>query len=139
MKNKPGTAQDKLTLDFYPISSTMEHKIALLGLYSAGKKAIVVRYVSNYFLEDDSFLPSVEDSYRKQIVCDDIVCVLSLQYAIGQEEYHAFLEQQILWASGFMLVYHLTRFIQSQGAQQISNGACRKQMRSGTEARGQHC
>jgi GTPase KRas protein len=71
----------------------MEHKIALLGLYSAGKRAIVIRCVSNYFLEDDSHLPSVEDSYRKQIVCDDIVCALSLQYAIGQEEYYAFHEQ----------------------------------------------
>ncbi|KAJ3082791.1 Ras GTPase ras2, partial [Quaeritorhiza haematococci] len=53
--------------------------------------------------------PTIEDSYRKQVVIDDHPCILEVLDTAGQEEYTARLRDQwIRDGEGFLLVYSIT-------------------------------
>ncbi|KAJ1962434.1 Myosin type-2 heavy chain 1, partial [Dipsacomyces acuminosporus] len=52
--------------------------------------------------------PTIEDSYRKQVVIDDQPCVLEVLDTAGQEEYTALRDQWIRDGEGFLLVYSIT-------------------------------
>ncbi|KAF9434700.1 Ras GTPase ras2 [Entomortierella beljakovae] len=51
--------------------------------------------------------PTIEDSYRKQVVIDDQTCVLEVLDTAGQEEYTALRDQWIRDGEGFLLVYSI--------------------------------
>ncbi|KAG0288881.1 Ras GTPase ras2 [Dissophora globulifera] len=51
--------------------------------------------------------PTIEDSYRKQVVIDDQSCVLEVLDTAGQEEYTALRDQWIRDGEGFLLVYSI--------------------------------
>ncbi|KAG0042701.1 Ras GTPase ras2 [Gryganskiella cystojenkinii] len=51
--------------------------------------------------------PTIEDSYRKQVVIDDQACVLEVLDTAGQEEYTALRDQWIRDGEGFLLVYSI--------------------------------
>lgn len=48
----------------------MEYRVVVLGSGGVGKSAITVRFMSNMFV--DNYDPTIEDSYRKQIVVEGI-------------------------------------------------------------------
>ncbi|KAJ9063528.1 RAS2 protein [Entomophthora muscae] len=52
--------------------------------------------------------PTIEDSYRKQIVLDDEACIFEVLDTAGQEEYTALRDQWIRDGEGFVLVYSVT-------------------------------
>ncbi|TPX61105.1 hypothetical protein PhCBS80983_g01386 [Powellomyces hirtus] len=52
--------------------------------------------------------PTIEDSYRKQVVIDDQPCILEVLDTAGQEEYTALRDQWIRDGEGFLLVYSIT-------------------------------
>ncbi|KAJ1564413.1 Ras GTPase ras2, partial [Cladochytrium tenue] len=52
--------------------------------------------------------PTIEDSYRKQVVIDDESCILEVLDTAGQEEYTALRDQWIRDGEGFLLVYSIT-------------------------------
>ncbi|KAJ3068488.1 Ras GTPase ras2, partial [Podochytrium sp. JEL0797] len=52
--------------------------------------------------------PTIEDSYRKQVVIDDEACQLEVLDTAGQEEYTALRDQWIRDGEGFLLVYSVT-------------------------------
>ncbi|KAK4509311.1 AMP-binding domain-containing protein [Mucor velutinosus] len=52
--------------------------------------------------------PTIEDSYRKQVVIDDYPCVLEVLDTAGQEEYTALRDQWIRDGEGFLIVYSIT-------------------------------
>ncbi|CAO3674619.1 unnamed protein product [Umbelopsis ramanniana] len=52
--------------------------------------------------------PTIEDSYRKQVVIDDQACVLEVLDTAGQEEYTALRDQWIRDGEGFLVVYSIT-------------------------------
>ncbi|KAF9965517.1 Ras GTPase ras2 [Mortierella alpina] len=51
--------------------------------------------------------PTIEDSYRKQVVIDEQSCVLEVLDTAGQEEYTALRDQWIRDGEGFLLVYSI--------------------------------
>ncbi|KAG0349490.1 Ras GTPase ras2 [Podila humilis] len=51
--------------------------------------------------------PTIEDSYRKQVVIDDQSCILEVLDTAGQEEYTALRDQWIRDGEGFLLVYSI--------------------------------
>ena len=60
----------------------------------------------NHFVE--TYDPTIEDSYRKQVVIDGMSCMLEVLDTAGQEEYTALRDQWIRDGEGFVLVYSIT-------------------------------
>ena len=56
----------------------------------------------------ETYDPTIEDSYRKQVVIDSQSCMLEVLDTAGQEEYRALRDQWIRDGEGFVLVYSIT-------------------------------
>lgn len=80
--------------------------MALMGSGSVGKSAITIQFINHHFPE--YYDPTIEDSYRKQFICDGESCLLDILDTAGQEEYSAMRDQYMRFGSGFMLVYSVT-------------------------------
>ncbi|KAI7868126.1 small G-protein Ras2 [Spinellus fusiger] len=80
------------------------YKVVVLGDGGVGKTALTIQLCLNHFIYD----PTIEDSYRKQVVIDDHPCVLEVLDTAGQEEYTALRDNWIVEGEGFLLVYSIT-------------------------------
>ncbi|PRP76060.1 hypothetical protein PROFUN_01776 [Planoprotostelium fungivorum] len=85
---------------------TMSHRLAVIGGGAVGKSAITVQYISNHFVE--LYDPTIEDSYRKQVVVDEQSCVLDILDTAGQEEYCCMRDAYLRTGDGFLMVYSIT-------------------------------
>lgn len=56
----------------------------------------------------ETYDPTIEDSYRKQVVIDGQAAILEVLDTAGQEEYTALRDQWIRDGEGFILVYSIT-------------------------------
>jgi GTPase KRas protein len=75
----------------------------VLGDGGVGKTALTIQLCSNHFVEE--YDPTIEDSYRKQVVIDDESCLLEILDTAGQEEFTALRDQWIRDCEGFVLIY----------------------------------
>ncbi|VVT49921.1 uncharacterized protein SAPINGB_P002510 [Magnusiomyces paraingens] len=82
------------------------YKIIVLGDGGVGKTALTIQLCMNHFVE--TYDPTIEDSYRKQVVIDDDPATLEVLDTAGQEEYTALRDQWIREGEGFILVYSIT-------------------------------
>jgi GTPase KRas protein len=67
---------------------------------------IAFKLCLNHFVE--TYDPTIEDSYRKQVMIDQQACMLEVLDTAGQEEYTALRDQWIRDGEGFILVYSIT-------------------------------
>ncbi|GLV39728.1 Ras oncogene at 64B [Carabus blaptoides fortunei] len=74
-----------------------------VGGGGVGKSAITIQFIQSYFVPD--YDPTIEDSYTKQCVIDDIPAKLDILDTAGQEEFSAMREQYMRSGEGFLLVY----------------------------------
>jgi len=81
-------------------------KLCCMGDGGVGKTSITIQLCSNHFVE--MYDPTIEDSYRKQMVIDDEACLLEILDTAGQEELTAMRDQWIRGAEGYILVYSIT-------------------------------
>jgi len=84
----------------------MLYKLVVLGDGGVGKVALTIQLCLNHFVE--TYDPTIEDTYRKQVVIDDQPCVLEVLDTAGQEEYTALRDQWIRDGEGFLLVYSIS-------------------------------
>ncbi|XP_041452724.1 ras-related protein R-Ras2-like [Lytechinus variegatus] len=82
------------------------HKIVVVGGGGVGKSAITIQFIQSYFVTD--YDPTIEDSYTKQCVIDNVVCKLDILDTAGQDEFSAMREQYMRTGDGFLLVFALT-------------------------------
>lgn len=82
------------------------YKIIVLGDGGVGKTALTIQLCLNHFVE--TYDPTIEDSYRKQVVIDDQPATLEVLDTAGQEEYTALRDQWVRDGEGFLLVYSIT-------------------------------
>eukprot|EP00732_Lithocolla_globosa_P004305 Lithocolla_globosa_v1_NODE_3914_length_1551_cov_49.851604.p2 type:complete len:186 gc:universal NODE_3914_length_1551_cov_49.851604:207-764(+) len=80
------------------------YRLVVLGDGGVGKTALTIQLCLNHFVE--TYDPTIEDSYRKQVVIDE-PCVLEVLDTAGQEEYTALRDQWIRDGEGFVLVYSI--------------------------------
>lgn len=80
-----------------------EYKLVVVGSGGVGKSALVIQIVQNHFV--DEYDPTIEDSYRKQVVIDNETCLLDILDTAGQEEYSAMRDQYMRTGEGFLLVF----------------------------------
>ncbi|KAI5287919.1 Ras GTPase ras2 [Ascosphaera aggregata] len=82
------------------------YKLVVLGDGGVGKTALTIQLCLNHFVE--TYDPTIEDFYRKQVVIDGQSCMLEVLDTAGQEEYIALRDQWIRDGEGFILVYSIT-------------------------------
>lgn len=82
------------------------YKICVLGDGGVGKTALTIQLCSNHFVEE--YDPTIEDSYRKQVVIDDESCLLEILDTAGQEEFTALRDQWIRDCEGFVIIFSIT-------------------------------
>ncbi|RBR24379.1 uncharacterized protein FIESC28_02869 [Fusarium coffeatum] len=82
------------------------HKLTLLGDGGVGKTALVHQICMQRFLE--TYDPTIEDSYRKQIPVDGQNCMLEILDTAGQEEYTALRDQWIRTSEAIVIVYSIS-------------------------------
>jgi GTPase KRas protein len=80
-----------------------EYKIVVVGAGGVGKSALTIQLIQNHFV--DEYDPTIEDSYRKQVVIDGETCLLDILDTAGQEEYSAMRDQYMRTGEGFLLVF----------------------------------
>eukprot|EP01147_Barroeca_monosierra_P006450 gene6450-302_t len=84
-----------------------EFKICLLGSGSVGKSALAIRFTEDRFVE--SYDPTVEDCYRKQMNMDGEPLMLEIIDTAGTEQFTSMVELYIKNCQGFLLVYDVTK------------------------------
>ncbi|KAJ3433229.1 ras-like protein rasd [Anaeramoeba flamelloides] len=80
-----------------------EYKIVVVGGGGVGKSALTIQLVQNHFV--DVYDPTIEDSYRRQVVIDEETCLLDILDTAGQEEYSAMRDSYMREGEGFLIVY----------------------------------
>ncbi|KAL1512839.1 hypothetical protein ABEB36_002357 [Hypothenemus hampei] len=86
--------------------SHVTYKLVIVGGGGVGKSAITLQFIQSYFVTD--YDPTIEDSYTKQCVIDDIPAKLDILDTAGQEEFSAMREQYMRSGEGFLLVFSVT-------------------------------
>jgi small GTP-binding protein len=82
------------------------YRAVVLGAGGVGKSALVIRYITDNFIED--YDPTIEDSYRKNYSIDGVSGILEIVDTAGQEGFGTLLDQWIRRGKGFVLVYSIT-------------------------------
>jgi len=66
---------------------------------------LAVQFTLNCFVE--TYDPTIEDAYRKQLVVDNRMCFVEVIDTAGQEEYATLRDQWVREGQGFILVYSI--------------------------------
>ncbi|KAH8590461.1 ras-like GTPase Ras2 [Bisporella sp. PMI_857] len=82
------------------------YKLVVLGDGGVGKTALTIQLTLQHFVE--TYDPTIEDSYRKQVIIDGQSCMLEVLDTAGQEEYTALRDQWIRDGECFVLVYSIS-------------------------------
>ncbi|GMI46501.1 hypothetical protein TrCOL_g10358 [Triparma columacea] len=82
-----------------------EYKLVILGGGGVGKSALVIRLVTDNFMEE--YDPTIEDSYRKQVTIDEEMAILDILDTAGQDEYSSMQDQWMREGKGYLLVYSI--------------------------------
>lgn len=72
-----------------------------------GKSALTVQFVRNVFVS--TYDPTIEDTYRKQIMIDGEHCLVEILDTAGTEQFMALKELYMRSGQGFVLVFSLTQ------------------------------
>ena len=84
----------------------MEYKVVIVGGGGVGKSALTIQLIQNHFINE--YDPTIEDSYRKQVMIDNEVCLLDILDTAGQDEYSAMRDQYMRTGQGFLCAYSIT-------------------------------
>ncbi|XP_036043860.1 GTP-binding protein Di-Ras2 [Onychomys torridus] len=83
-----------------------DYRVAVFGAGGVGKSSLVLRFVKGTFRE--SYIPTVEDTYRQVISCDKSVCTLQITDTTGSHQFPAMQRLSISKGHAFILVYSIT-------------------------------
>ncbi|XP_014218581.1 GTPase HRas [Copidosoma floridanum] len=81
----------------------IEYKVVIVGNGGVGKTAITIQMVRNLFEEE--YDPTIEDTYKKQVVVDDEMCLLDILDTAGQEDFVSMGDQYFRTGEGFVIVF----------------------------------
>jgi len=83
-----------------------QYQMAVIGGGSVGKSCLTIQFVKHFFVNE--YDPTIEDSYRSQVVIDGSVCILNIMDTAGQDLYSAMRDHYYRSGEGFLLVYSVT-------------------------------
>ncbi|KAJ3425670.1 ras-like protein [Anaeramoeba flamelloides] len=81
-------------------------KIAVVGGGGVGKSCLTIRFLRDMFIE--KYDPTIEESYRKDVMVDEQAVTLEILDTAGQEEYTSIRDRYLRKQDGFACVFSLT-------------------------------
>ena len=83
-----------------------DYRVVVFGAAGVGKSSLVLRFVKGIFKE--SYVPTIEDTYRQVIACNKQVCTLQITDTTGSHQFPAMQRLNIQKGHAFILVYSIT-------------------------------
>lgn len=85
--------------------------LVLIGSGGVGLSAVTIQFIQKHFVEE--YDPTIEDSYRKQVVVDDKSVIIDITDTAGQEEYTVMRENYYKDPKNhfFILMFSLTSLV----------------------------
>lgn len=83
-----------------------DYRVAVFGAGGVGKSSLVLRFVRGTFRE--TYIPTIEDTYRQVISCNKNVCTLQITDTTGSHQFPAMQRLSISKGHAFILVYSIT-------------------------------
>lgn len=83
-------------------------KILLCGDVNVGKSSLIIQYLQNHFVEH--YDPTIDDSYRKQLIIDQQLLDLEIYDLSGNYSYQYNKDSLIDTSDGFIIVYSLSNY-----------------------------
>lgn len=77
-----------------------------MGDGGTGKTATTIQFVANHFVE--MYDPTIEDSYKRQIVVDDHSFCVDILDTAGQDDFSPLRDSWIRDSEAFLLIYSVT-------------------------------
>ncbi|XP_064477361.1 GTP-binding protein Di-Ras2-like isoform X2 [Ornithodoros turicata] len=83
-----------------------DYRVVVFGAGGVGKSSLVLRFVKGTFRE--SYIPTIEDTYRQVISCNKNICTLQITDTTGSHQFPAMQRLNISKGHAFILVYSIT-------------------------------
>ncbi|XP_057288731.1 GTP-binding protein Di-Ras1 isoform X2 [Pezoporus wallicus] len=83
-----------------------DYRVVVFGAGGVGKSSLVLRFVKGTFR--DTYIPTIEDTYRQVISCDKSVCTLQITDTTGSHQFPAMQRLSISKGHAFILVFSVT-------------------------------
>uniref|UniRef100_K7F3R0 DIRAS family GTPase 1 n=1 Tax=Pelodiscus sinensis TaxID=13735 RepID=K7F3R0_PELSI len=83
-----------------------DYRVVVFGAGGVGKSSLVLRFVKGTFR--DTYIPTIEDTYRQVISCDKSVCTLQITDTTGSHQFPAMQRLSISKGHAFILVFSIT-------------------------------
>ncbi|XP_060627558.1 GTP-binding protein Di-Ras3 [Anolis sagrei] len=99
-----------------------DYRVVVFGAAGVGKSSLVLRFVRGTFRE--TYIPTVEDTYRQVISCDKNICTLQITDTTGSHQFPAMQRLSISKGHAFMLVYSVTSRQSIEELQAIYDQIC---------------
>ncbi|XP_076975619.1 GTP-binding protein Di-Ras3 [Tamandua tetradactyla] len=90
-----------------PQRRSKDYRVVVMGSAGVGKSALVQRWVRGTFR--DVYLPTIEDTYRQVMSCDNSVGALHITDTTGSPRYPGLKRLAIAKGHAFILVYSVTK------------------------------
>ncbi|CAH1155999.1 unnamed protein product [Phaedon cochleariae] len=82
-----------------------DYRVVVFGAGGVGKSSLVLRFVKGTFRE--SYIPTIEDTYRQVISCNKNICTLQITDTTGSHQFPAMQRLSISKGHAFILVYSM--------------------------------
>lgn len=83
-----------------------DYRVVVFGAGGVGKSSLVLRFVKGTFR--DSYIPTIEDTYRQVISCNKNICTLQITDTTGSHQFPAMQRLSINKGHAFILVYSVS-------------------------------
>ncbi|XP_050091919.1 GTP-binding protein Di-Ras2-like [Anopheles aquasalis] len=80
-----------------------DYRVVVFGAGGVGKSSLVLRFIKGTFRE--SYIPTIEDTYRQVISCNKNICTLQITDTTGSHQFPAMQRLSITKGHAFILVY----------------------------------
>jgi len=83
-----------------------DYRVVVFGAGGVGKTSLVLRFIHGTFR--DSYIPTIEDTYRKVISSNKAVCTLQITDTTGSHQFPAMQRLSISKGHAFVLVFSIS-------------------------------
>ncbi|KAH8382997.1 hypothetical protein KR009_006187 [Drosophila setifemur] len=80
-----------------------DYRVVVFGAGGVGKSSLVLRFIKGTFRE--SYIPTIEDTYRQVISCNKNICTLQITDTTGSHQFPAMQRLSISKGHAFILVF----------------------------------